>query len=169
VRRFAALAFPLAVFLASPPAPAATPLPNGFHGLAWRSAVAPGMKIKKDVSTGDNAAYTRPKDAKKLHGAALESVTYGYFKGQLCSVTLQTDVGQGARLLKALIEEWGDPEKAAENVFVWKDAGETMVIFRATDLEGSTSNAEVYIVCKPLVEEANKAETERRQKMLGIK
>lgn len=168
VRRFAALALPL-LLLASRPATAAQPLPDGFHGLKWRSGVAPGMKLKKDVSTGDNAAYTRPNDSKKLHGAALESVTYGYYKGQLCSATVQTDAGQGAKLLKALAAEWGEPEKAAANVFVWKDASETMVIFRGTDLEGSSSSAEVYVVCKPLVEEANKAERERREKMLGIK
>jgi hypothetical protein len=168
VRRFAALALSL-LLLASRPAPAAAPLPDGFHGLKWRSPVAAGMKVKKDVSAGDNAAYTRPNDGKKLHGAVLESVTYGYFKGQLCSVTVQTDAGQGAKLLKALTAEWGEPEQAAANVFVWKDAGETMVIFRGTDLEGSASRAEVYIVCKPLVEEANKAERERREKMLGIR
>lgn len=167
VRRFAAFALPL-LLLASLPA-AAQPLPDGFHGLKWRSSVAPGMKLRKDVSTGDNAAYTRPNDGKKLHGAALESVTYGYYKGQLCTVTVQTDAGQGAKLLKALTVEWGEPDKAAGNVFVWKDASETMVIFRGTDLEGSSSRAEVYIVCKPLVEEANKAERERREKMLGIK
>jgi hypothetical protein len=168
VRRFAALALPL-LLLASRSASAAAPLPDGFHGLKWRSPVAPGMKLKKDVSTGDNAAYSRPNDGKKLHGAALESVTYGYYKGQLCSVTVQTDAGQGAKLLKALTAEWGDPEKAAANVFVWKDASETMVILRGTDLEGSSSRAEVYIVCKPLVEEANKAERERREKLLGIR
>jgi hypothetical protein len=168
VKRFAALALPL-LLLARIPAPAAQPLPDGFHGLKWRSPVAPGMKMKKDVSTGDNAAYTRPNDAKKLHGAALESITYGYYKGQLCSVTVQTDAGQGAKLLKALTAEWGDPEKAATNVFIWKDTGETMVIFRGTDLEGSSSSAEVYVVCKPLVEEANKADRERREKMLGLK
>lgn len=170
VRRFAALVLPLALLVASRPSPAAPkPLPNGFHGLAWRSTVAPGMKLKKDVSTGDNAAYTRPNDAKKLHGAVLESVTYGYYKGQLCSVTLQTDPGQGAKLLKALLAEWGEAGQPAANVYVWKDEGETMVIFRGTDLEGPGSSAEVYVVCKPLVEEANKAETERRQKLLGIK
>ena len=168
MRRFAALALPL-LLLASLPAAAAQPLPDGFHGLKWRSGVAPGMKLKKDMSTGDNAAYTRPNDVKKLHGAALESVTYGYCKGQLCSATVQTDAGQGMKLLKALTAEWGEPENAAANVFVWKDATETMVIFRGTDLEGSSSRAEVYIVCKPLVEEANKAERERREKMLGIK
>lgn len=168
VTRFAALSLSL-LLLAPASAPAAQPLPNGFHGLAWRSPVAPGMKLKKDVSTGDNAAYTRPNDAKKLHGAVLESVTYGYFKGQLCSVTVQTDAGQGAKLLKALTAEWGDPEKAAENVSVWKDESETMAILRGTDLEGPSSRAELYIVCKPLVEEANKAERERREKLLGIK
>jgi len=168
VRRFAALALPL-VLLASRPACGAKPLPDGFHGLKWRSGVAPGMKLKKDVSAGDNAAYTRPNDSKKSHGAALESVTYGYYKGELCSATVQTDPGQGAKLLKALTAEWGEPEKAAANVFVWKDTTETMVIFRGTDLEGPASSAEVYIVCKPLVEEANKAERGRREKMLGIK
>ena len=168
VRRFAAFALPL-FLLTSLPAAATQPLPDGFHGLKWRSSVAPGMKLKKDVSTGDNAAYSRPNDGRKLHGAVLESVTYGYFKGQLCSVTVQTDAGQGAKLLKALTAEWGEPEKAAANVFVWKDATETMVILRGTDLEGSASSAEIYIVCKPLVEEANKAERDRREKMLGLK
>ena len=166
--RFALVSLSL-LLLAPRPAPAAQPLPNGFHGLAWRSPVAPGMKQKKDLSAGDNAAYTRPNDAKKLHGAVLESVTYGYFKGQLCSVTIQTDAGQGAKLLKALTAEWGEAEKKAENVFVWKDEGETMVIFRGTDLEGSSSRAEIYIVCKPLVEEATRAEKERREKLLGIR
>lgn len=168
VTRFAVLS--LSLFLLAPgPAPAAQPLPNGFHGLTWRSPVAPGMKLQKDVSTGDNAAYTRPKDAKKLHGAALESITYGYCKGQFCSVTVQTDSGQGAKLLAALTAEWGEPTKAAANVFVWKDEGETLAILRGTDLEGPASRAELYIVCKPLVEEANKAERERREKLLGIK
>ncbi|MEO8053885.1 MAG: hypothetical protein ABI768_01945 [Acidobacteriota bacterium] len=168
MRRFAALALPL-LLLASGPAPAAQPLPDGFHGLKWRSGVAPGMKLKKDVSVGDNAAYTRPNDSKKLHGAVLESVIYSYYKGQLCSATVETDPGQGAKLLKALTTEWGEPEKAAANVFVWKDTSETMVIFRGTDLEGSGSRAEVFVVCKPLVEEANKAERERREKLLGLK
>jgi hypothetical protein len=127
------------------------------------------MKQNKDLSAGDNASYTRPNDAKKLHGAALESITYGYFKGQLCSVTIQTDAGQGAKLLKAFTAEWGEAEKKAENVFVWKDEGETMVIFRGTDLEGASSRAEVYIVCKPLVEEATRAEKARREKLLGIR
>ena len=127
------------------------------------------MKPKKELSAGDNAAYTRPNDAKKLYGAALESVLYGYFKGQLCSVTVQADAGQGTKLLKALTAEWGDPEKKADNLFVWKDESETMVIFRGTDLEGSSSRAEVYIVCKPLVEEATHAEKERREKLLGIR
>lgn len=168
MRRIAAIALPL-LLLSSRPAPAAPPLPDGFHGLKWRSAVVPGMKLKKDVSTDDNAAYTRPNDVKKLYGAALESVTYGYCKGQFCSATVQTDAGQGAKLLKAFTAEWGEPEKVAANVFVWKDATETMVIFRGTDLEGSASRAEVYVVCKPLVEAANKAERERREKLLGIK
>lgn len=145
------------------------PLPAGFRDLKWRTPVAAGMKIRKDQSTGENAAYTRPADAKKMNGAALEGITYGYFRGQLCSVTIQTDAGQGAKLLKALTAEWGDSEKAAANVFVWKDEGETMAIFRGTDLEGPSSRAELFIVCKPLVEAANKAETERRQKVLGIK
>ncbi len=158
------------LLLAASPAPAATkPLPDGFNGLKWRAAVAPGMKLKKDVSTEDNAAYTRPNDAKKLHGAALESTTYGFFRGQFCSATIQTDAGQGARLLKALTAEWGEPEKAAANVFVWKDESETLAIYRTTDLEGPSSRGELYVVCKPLVEEGNKAETERRKKMLGIK
>ncbi len=143
-------------------------LPSGFRDLKWRSAVARGMKLRKDVSAGDNAAYTRPSDSKKLHGAALESITYGYFKGQLCSVTVQTDVGQGAKLLKALTAEWGEPTKAASNVYVWKDEGETLAFYRGTDLEGPASSGELYIVCKPLVEEANKAEAARRQKA-GIK
>lgn len=168
MRRFAALALPL-FLLAARPAVAAVPLPDGFHGLKWRSPVVPGMKLKKDVSVGDSATYTRPNDAKKLHGAVLESVLYSYFKGGLCSVTLQTDAGQGAKLLKALTAEWGEPEKAAENVFVWKDAGETMVILRGTDIQGPASSAEVFIVCKPLVEEANKAERERREKLLGLR
>jgi hypothetical protein len=169
VSRFAVLALSVFLSLSSRLPAEAKALPNGFHGLAWRSPVAPGMKLLKDVSIGDNAAYTRPRDVKKFGGAALESITYGYFRGQLCSVTVQTDAGQGAKLLNALTAEWGDPEKAAANVYVWKDTSESMVIFRGTDLDGPASRAEVYLVCKPLVEEANKLETERRQKLLGIK
>jgi hypothetical protein len=168
VRRFPALlAAPL--LLASLAAPAATPLPDGFHGLKWRSPVAAGMKLRPEVSAGDNASYTRPNDTKKLDGAALESVLYGYFKGQLSSVTLETDAGQGAKLLKAFTAQWGEPGKKAENVFVWENEGETMVIFRGTDLAGAASRAEVFIVCKPLVEEATRAEKARREKLLGIK
>lgn len=142
----------------------AKPLPGGFRDLKWRSPVARGMKLVKELSAGDNAAYTRPSDAKKMNGAALESITYSYFKGQLCSVTIQTDTGQGSKLLSALTAEWGEPTKAAANVFVWKDEGETLVFFRGTGLEGLESRGELYIVCKPLVEEANKAEAERREK-----
>ena len=127
------------------------------------------MKLHTDLSADDNASYTRPNDTKKLDGAALESILYGYFKGQLSSVTLETDAGQGAKLLKAFTAQWGEPKKKAENVFVWEDAGETMVIFRGTDLEGSSSRAEIFIVCKPLVEQATRAEKERREKLLGIK
>jgi hypothetical protein len=169
VTRLAALALALPLLAPASGPAVKKPLPNGFHGLAWRSRVAPGMKLKKDVSTGDNAAYTRPNDSRKLHGASLESITYGYFKGELCSVTVQTDVGQAAKLLKALTAEWGEPTKAAANVYVWKDESETLVFFRGTDLDGPSSNAELYLVCKPLVEDANKADRERREKALGIK
>jgi hypothetical protein len=127
------------------------------------------MKRQKDISAGDNASYTRPNETKKLHGAALESVVYGYFKGALCSVTIQSDTGQGAKLLAGLKAEWGEPGQAAANVFVWKDESETLAFLRGTDLDGPSSRAELYIVCKPLVEEANKAERERREKLLGIK
>ena len=162
--RFAALAVSLAL-LSSRAAPAQTkPLPDGFQGLKWRAPVAKGMKLKKDESFGDNADYRRPSDVRKLHGAVLESITYGFFKGQFCSVTIQTDVGQGAKLLKALADEWGPPTKAAENVYVWRDESETLAFFRGTDLHGTSSTGELYIVCKPLVELANKAERERREK-----
>ena len=143
---------------------ATKPLPGGFRDLKWRSHVAPGMKLVKEQSAGDNAAYTRPADSKKMNGAALERITYGYFKGQLCSVTIQTDAGQGAKLLAALRAEWGEPEPAAANVFVWKSESETLAFFRGTSLDGPDSRGELYIVCKPLVEEANKAEIERREK-----
>ncbi len=160
----------LLFLLTARPAPAApNPLPDGFRGLKWRSPVARGMRLKKDVSAGDNAAYTRPSDVKKMNGAVLESIVYGYFKGQLCSVTVQTDVGQGAKLLKALTAEWGEPHKAAANVFVWRDESETLAILRVTGLDGPSSNGELYVVCKPLVEEANKAERARREKLLGVK
>ncbi len=170
VNRFAVLALSLALPLSSVPAPAApgapaaTKLPGGFRDLKWRAHVAAGMKLKKDESAGENADYVRPADVKKLHGAVLESITYGYFRGQFCSVTIQTDVGQGAKLFKALAAEWGEPAKAAANVYVWKDESETLAFFRATDLDGSSSSGELYIVCKPLVEEANKAERDRREK-----
>ena len=143
-RIVALLAAPL--LLASLAAPAATPLPDGFHGLKWRAPVAAGMKLRADVSAGDNASYTRPNDTK----------------------TLETDAGQGAKLLKAFTAQWGEPKKKAENVFVWEDAGETMVIFRGTDLEGSSSRAEIFIVCKPLVEQATRAAKDRPEKLLGI-
>lgn len=160
----------LLLLLSTLPAPAAPgALPDGFRGLTWRSPVARGMRLKKDVSAGDNAAYTRPTDVKKMSGAALESIVYGYYKGQLCSVTVQTDVGQGAKLLEALTAEWGEPTKAAANVFVWKDESETLAFLRMTDLDGPASSGELYIVCKPLVELANKAERERREKLLGVK
>ena len=170
MNRFVVPCLSLLLLLQARPAPAqARPLPDGFRGLKWRSPVVHGMKLKKDVSAGDNAAYTRPSDGKKVNGAAVESIVYSYFKGQLCSVTVQTDVGQGAKLLKALTAEWGEPTKAAANVFVWKDESETLAILRVTDLEGSSSSGELYVVCKPLVEEANRAEKERREKLLGIK
>ncbi len=140
------------------------PLPDGFRGLKWRSPVARGMKLDKEKSAGDNAAYRRPGDAKKMNGAGLESITYGYFKGQLCSVTIQTDTGQGAKLLAALKTEWGEPTPAAANVFVWKDESETLAFVRGTALDAPESRGELYIVCKPLVEEANKAEIARREK-----
>lgn len=169
MNRFAACG--LFLLLVSPsPAPAQTkPLPGGFRDLKWRAGVAAGMKLNKNVSAGDSAAYTRPADLKKMHGAALESITYDFFKGQLCSVTVRTDSGQGAKLLKGLTAEWGEPTKAAANVYVWKDEGETLAFYRTTDLEGPSSSGELYVVCKPLVEEANKVERERREKMLGIK
>jgi hypothetical protein len=168
VKRFAVLALPLLLLLSSAPARAgAKPLPGGFRDLKWRAPVAKGMKLKKDESAGENADYARPADLKTLHGAVLESITYGYFKGRFCSVTIQTDAGQGAKLLKALADEWGPPEKAATNVYVWKDESETLAFFRGTDLAGTSSRGELYIVCKPLVEEANKAERERREKAAG--
>ena len=154
----------LVVLSVSALARGAKPLPDGFRDLKWRSRVAPGMKLVKEQSVGENAAYTRPTDAKKMHGAALEKITYSYFKGQLCSVTIQTDSGQGAKILAALKTEWGEPTPAAANVFVWKDESETLAFFRGTSLEGTDSRGELYIVCKPLVEEANKAERERRAK-----
>lgn len=143
---------------------AVKPLPGGFRDLKWRSRVAPGMKLVKEQSVGDNATYTRPADAKKMNGAALEKITYSYFKGQLCAVTIQTDAGQGAKLLAALKAEWGEPTPAAANVFVWKDASETLAYFWGTSLDGADSRGELNIVCKPLVEESNKAERERREK-----
>lgn len=168
MNRLAVLAISLPLLLSSRPAPAQTkPLPDGFRDLKWRAPVAKGMKLRKDESAGDNADYLRPSDVRKLHGAVLESITYGYFKGQFCSVTIQTDAGQGAKLLKALADEWGAPTKAATNVYVWKDESETLAFFRGMDLDGSSSRGELYIVCKPLVEEGNKAERERREKAAG--
>ncbi len=158
-----------ALLLSSLPAFAQTekPLPDGFRDLKWRSKVAPGMKLQKDVSAGDNASYVRPKDAKKMLGAALESILYGYYKGQLASVTIQADAGQGDKLLKALKAEYGEPVQTAANVFIWRDESETLVFFRGIGLDAPGSRGELYMVCKPLVEEGNKAERERREK-LGI-
>jgi hypothetical protein len=165
VNRLAAPALALLLLVLSPASSLARkPLPNGFRDLKWRAPVARGMKVKKDVSAGDNVAYARPSDAKTWHGAALESITYSYFKGRFCAVTVETDAGQGAKLLKALTAEWGEPEKAAENVYVWKDASETLAFLRTTDLDGPSSRGELFIVCKPLVKESNEAEIERREK-----
>ena len=131
MRRFPALlAAPL--LLVSIAAPAATPLPDGFHGLKWRSPVAAGMKLRPEVSAGDNASYTRPNDTKKLDGAALESVLYGYFKGQLSSVTLGPTRDR-ARSCSRRSRPSGASRKKADNAFVWENEGETMVIFRGTD------------------------------------
>lgn len=164
----AVVALSVPLLFSSRPARAQTkPLPDGFRDLKWRAPVAKGMKLKKDESLGDNKDYLRPADVRKLHGAVLESITYGYFKGQFSSVTIQTDVGQGAKLLKALADEWGPPEKAAANVYVWKDESETLAFFRGMDLDGPSSTGELFIVCKPLVEEGNKAERERREKAAG--
>lgn len=162
------LAAALLLSLLPASARAAKPLPDGFRDLKWRAKVAPGMKLQKDVSAGDNAAYVRLKDSKKMLGATLESITYGYYKGELASVTIQADAGQGDKLLKALTAEYGEPAKSAANVFIWKDESETLIFFRGVGLDSPGSRGELYIVCKPLVEEGNKAERERREKV-GIR
>ena len=167
VRRPAIARFLLAALFSSfLPALAQTakPLPGGFRDLKWRAHPTPGMKLVKEQTVGDDAAYRRPSDVKKMNGAALESITYSFYKGQLHSVAIQTDAGQGAKLLASLKTNWGEPSQAAANVFVWKDESETLAFFRGTALDGPDSRGELFIVCKPLAEEAHRAEIERREK-----
>ena len=65
--------------------------PDGFRGIKWGQDVltVQGLEyVKTDPSYGGIQLYTRKGDELKIGGAQLESITYGFWKGKFCVVSI---------------------------------------------------------------------------------
>ena len=87
--------------------------PDGFRGIKWGtdfSANTSEMSVVEKVK--DEIFYFRKGDKLSIGGAELKRITYGYRKGKLMSIMLNSSgINNKTALIDAFREQFGRPDK----------------------------------------------------------
>lgn len=100
--------------------------PNGFGGIDWGTAFAPGQM--QPVHDGEGAEfYVRRGEPLALLGVKLESLSYAYQQGRFVGVVFRTQGREREReLLAALRDEYGQGKRSGtDGGFVVRWSGDT--------------------------------------------
>lgn len=109
----------IAALLTLAPSHAADP-PKEFRGIKW--GVAPSASMKKlTVSSDGGSMYAPGKPPASLFGLPVAEEAYLYSKGKFSSGIAWLDGQENFKKVKTkLIEMYGQPEFANENLKLWK-------------------------------------------------
>jgi hypothetical protein len=83
--------------------------PTGFRGLAWGTditTVQTTMRLVED--DGATKYYLRSGDAQTMGGAKLKDLSYGFYKGKLKNVILQSAEYSDQALIDAFVAQFGE-------------------------------------------------------------
>jgi hypothetical protein len=95
-----------------PPSTPANPSPgslayldarNGFRDLTFGDPPQQGMRVVEDH--GDTKYYTRPSDDLTIGGAKIKEISYGFYKGRLYSVLIETEGLLNSRALLEVLQQ----------------------------------------------------------------
>lgn len=144
--------------IAAAPALAFQNEPTGFRGLQWGTDIA---TVKDSMSVVEDAGatkyYHRAGDALTLGGATLKEISYGFYKGKLEVVILETAAGSDQALLDAFSAQYGSGQKSNQfmrDIF-WQGATASAGV-TCNDI-ANTCNGIIKSVAIEAVENADKA------------
>jgi hypothetical protein len=101
---------------------------NGFRDLKFSDSPPQGMRVVEDH--GDTTYYTRPSDDLTIGDARIKEMTYGFYKGQLYSVLLQTEgLINSHALLEVLRQAYGSGSRPNQFMdrYIWE--GSRVVLY----------------------------------------
>lgn len=131
--------------------------PNGFRGIVW---AAPIDSVKDELAelraNKATTFYTRKDDKLRIGEAALQSITYVFYKGRFTGAMVRTveGVANQSALRSALIEQFGkgdQPNRYIERYYWW---GATAII--SLDCAAPNRACTAMLRSKALMDEENR-------------
>ncbi|RPD47587.1 hypothetical protein DNI29_09015 [Hymenobacter sediminis] len=135
----------------------------GFHGARFESSVNSYKGLALAEKGGDTRFYRRPTDVKTMGEGELSSIRYGFYKGKLAMVILETKGLTNSRaVLAALVAQYGPgaQNNPYQQRFAWNGKEVTM----SYDENAGSNDATIFISSKKL-----RAMQLKEQSKAGIK
>lgn len=139
----------------------------GFHGARFESAVTSYKGLALAEKGGDTRFYRRPTDVKTMGEGELSSIRYGFYKGRLAMVILETKGLTNSRaVLAALVAQYGPgaQNNPYQQRFAWNGKAVTM----SYDENAGSNDATIFISSKKLRAMQLKEQSKAGMKLSGI-